>query len=34
MERLNRIFAEWAKDEKRTELASQKIELGLVEDLG
>ena len=33
MERLNRIFEHWAKEEK-TELASQKIELGLVEDLG
>ena len=32
MERLNRIFAEWAKDEKRTELASEKIELGLMQD--
>tara|TARA_R110000787_G_scaffold83900_1_gene180142 strand:+ start:595 stop:1035 length:441 start_codon:yes stop_codon:yes gene_type:complete len=33
MERLNRIFAEWAKDEKRTELASQKIELTVVGDI-
>tara|TARA_R110002096_G_scaffold117562_2_gene254828 strand:- start:81 stop:485 length:405 start_codon:yes stop_codon:yes gene_type:complete len=33
MERLNRIFAEWAKDEKRTELASEKVQLGLVDDL-
>ena len=32
MERLNRIFAEWAKDEKRTELASEKIELNAVKD--
>tara|TARA_R110001632_G_scaffold190449_3_gene311058 strand:- start:858 stop:1379 length:522 start_codon:yes stop_codon:yes gene_type:complete len=33
MERLNRIFAEWAKEDKKTELASQKVELGLVDDL-
>jgi len=33
MERLNKIFAEWAKQDKRTELASQKVELGLVDDL-
>mgnify|MGYP001198075421 CR=1 FL=1 len=33
MERLNKIFAEWAKQDKRTELASQKVELGLIDDL-
>ena len=33
MERLNKIFAEWAKQDKKTELASQKVELGLVDDL-
>jgi hypothetical protein len=33
MERLNKIFAEWAKQDKQTELASQKVELGLVDDL-
>ena len=33
MERLNKIFADWAKDDKKTELKSQKIELGLVDDL-
>ena len=33
MERLNRIFAEWAKDEKRTELASERIELASIKDL-
>ena len=27
MERLNKIFAEWAKDDKKTELASEKVEL-------
>ena len=32
MERLNKIFAEWAKEDK-TELASEKIELGLVQDI-
>ena len=32
MERLNRIFAEWAKAEKRTELASERVELNVVED--
>jgi len=32
MERLNKIFADWAKEEK-TELASQKVELGLVQDI-
>ena len=32
MERLNKIFADWAKDDK-TELASEKIELGLVQDI-
>ena len=33
MERLNKIFADWAKQDKRTELASEKVELGLVDDL-
>jgi len=33
MERLNKIFAEWAKDDKKTELASEKVELGLIDDL-
>jgi len=33
MERLNKIFADWAKDDKKTELASEKIELGLVQDI-
>jgi len=32
MERLNKIFAEWAKDDKKTELKSEKIELSLVDD--
>ena len=32
MERLNKIFADWAKEDK-TELASEKIELGLVQDI-
>ena len=27
MERLNKIFAEWAKQENKTELTSQKVEL-------
>jgi len=27
MERLNKIFAEWAKEDKRTELKSEKVEL-------
>ena len=31
MERLNKIFADWAKDDK-TELASEKVELNLVMD--
>ena len=33
MERLNKIFADWAKEDKKTELASEKVELGLVDDL-
>lgn len=33
MERLNKIFAEWAKQENKTELASQKVELGIIDDL-
>ena len=33
MERLNKIFAEWAKQDKRTELKSEKVELGLIDDL-
>ena len=32
MERLNKIFAEWAKDDKKTELASERVELNVVED--
>ena len=32
MERLNKIFADWAKEDK-TELASQKVELGAIQDL-
>ena len=32
MERLNKIFAEWAKEDKKTELASEKVELNLVGD--
>ncbi len=33
MERLNKIFAEWAKQDKRTELKSEKIELTVVGDI-
>jgi len=33
MERLNKIFAEWAKQDKKTELASEKIELAIIDDL-
>jgi len=33
MERLNKIFAEWAKDDKKTELASEKVELASTKDL-
>ena len=33
MERLNKIFAEWAKDDKKTELASEKVELGIIDDI-
>ncbi len=33
MERLNKIFANWAKDDKKTELASEKVELGLIDDI-
>jgi len=33
MERLNKIFAEWAKQDKRTELASEKVELGIIDDV-
>jgi hypothetical protein len=33
MERLNKIFAEWAKEDKKTELASEKVELGLIDDI-
>jgi len=33
MERLNKIFAEWAKDDKRTELKSEKVELASIADL-
>ena len=32
MERLNKIFAEWAKEDKKTELASEKVELGIMQD--
>ena len=30
MERLNKIFAEWAKQDNKTELASEKVELNLM----
>ena len=33
MERLNKIFADWAKDDKKTELASEKVELTIIQDL-
>jgi len=33
MERLNKIFADWAKDDKKTELASEKVELGIIDDI-
>ncbi len=33
MERLNKIFADWAKQDKRTELASEKFELASTKDL-
>ena len=33
MERLNKIFAEWAKEDKRTELKSEKVELTVVGDI-
>ncbi len=33
MERLNKIFAEWAKDDKKTKLASEKINLSILSDL-
>ena len=33
MERLNKIFAEWAKEDKRTELKSEKVELASTKDL-
>ena len=33
MERLNKIFAEWAKEDKKTELASEKVELAIIDDL-
>lgn len=32
MERLNKIFAEWAKDDKKTELASERVELAIIDD--
>ena len=32
MERLNKIFADWAKDDKKTELASEKVELNIMQD--
>ncbi len=33
MERLNKIFAEWAKEDNKTELASEKVELASTKDL-
>lgn len=33
MERLNKIFAEWAKEDKKTELASEKVELAITDDI-
>jgi uncharacterized membrane protein YcjF (UPF0283 family) len=33
MERLNKIFAEWAKQENKTELAAEKVELASTKDL-
>jgi hypothetical protein len=33
MERLNKIFADWAKEDKKTELASEKVELGIIDDI-
>ena len=33
MERLNKIFADWAKEDKKTELASEKVELASTKDL-
>ena len=33
MDRMQHIFSQWAKAEKKTELASQKVELGLIDDL-
>jgi len=32
MERLNKIFADWAKEDK-TELKSEKVQLGLIDDI-
>ncbi len=33
MERLNKIFAEWAKEDKKTELASEKVELANIKTI-
>ncbi len=33
MERLNKIFADWAKDDKKTELASERVELANAQEL-
>ena len=33
MERLNKIFADWAKEDKKTELKSEKVELASTKDL-
>jgi len=33
MERLNKIFADWAKEDKRTELKSEKVELAVIDDI-
>ena len=33
MKRLNKIFADWAKEDKKTELASEKVELGIIDDI-
>ena len=33
MERLNKIFADWSKDDKKTELASEKVELSVLADI-
>lgn len=33
MERLNKIFTDWAKEDKKTELASERVELAGVKDI-